>query len=188
MRKEWLEQGYKDFAEGGPENLSVNHMAKEIGASRSSFYHHFGDMEIFIDSLLEMHLEIALAFNETGAERCKKLIPDLYELLAEYNIPLKFARQLFHHRQIPRYNYLFNICYQSSGEAFLLRLFTKRLGLEGPSENLKHLWLTLGEAWYSRLDPEDLSAQTMQQHAESILQDISVLMDSGLYSTLRKVY
>jgi len=188
VRKEWLEQGYKDFAEGGPENLSVNQIAKEIGASRSSFYHHFGDMEIFIDSLLEMHWEIALAFNESGKARCKKLIPDLYDFLAEYSIPLKFARQLFHNRHIPRYNYLFNKTYLTSGDAFLLRLFANHIGVDISPENLKHLWLTLGEAWYSRLDPADLSAQTMQHHSESILKDISILMNSGLYSTLRKVY
>ena len=188
MRKEWLEQGYKDFAEGGPENLSVNHMAKEIGSSRSSFYHHFGDLEIFLDSILEMHWEIVLEFNESGMARCKNLVPDLYELLAEYPIPLKFNRQLFHNRHIPRYNFLFNKAYQASGEAFLIKLFAIHIGIDTSSDNMEHLWLTLGEAWYSRLNPEDLSAQTMQQHAESILKDISTLIDSGLYSTLRKVY
>jgi AcrR family transcriptional regulator len=187
LRNDWLEQGYQDFAEFGPEHLSINRMAKALGESRSSFYHHFGDMEIFVDELLKRHWEEVLAFNETGQVTCQNLIPDLYELLGRNEIPLKFNWQLFHHRHIPRFNYIFVKGYHSSGEAFLLRLFAEHLGIHFSHEDLQSLWLTLGEAWYSRLDPNDLSASTLKRHGELILKDIEMLMNSGLYSSLLRI-
>ena len=187
MKEQWLEQGYKDFALEGPDNLSINLIGREIGASRSSFYHHFAEIDIFIDELLQMHWSICQAFTEAGKESCKHLIPDLYDLLATYPIPLQFSRQLFRHRHIPRYKYLFARTYDLSSEAFIMDLFARHLDLEVPQRDLNQLFATLGEAWYSRLDPNDLSAATLRRHAEDILQDLSSLMDSGIYSSLRKV-
>jgi AcrR family transcriptional regulator len=42
-RQLWLEKGYAHFAEYGPRNLSINKLSKDIGLSRASFYHHFGE-------------------------------------------------------------------------------------------------------------------------------------------------
>ena len=187
MKEQWLQQGYVDFAKQGPENLSIKHMGEAIGASRSSFYHHFAEMDLFIDELLAQHWDICQEFNEAGKEACQNLIPDLYDLLAQYPIPLSFSRQLFHNRHIPRYNFLFVKTYQASAEAFVLNLFAKHMDLQLPQRDLNHLFLTLGEAWYSRLDPKDLSAATLRKHSEDILQDLSNLMGSGIYTRLRKV-
>jgi hypothetical protein len=60
------------------------------------------------------------------------------------------------------------------------------MDLHLPQKDLYHLFLTLGEAWYSRLDPNDLSAETLAHHGADILQDLANFMGSGVYSTLRK--
>ena len=52
LKEKWLEEGYEEFAQDGPENLSINQIAKKIGASRSSFYHHFAEIDLFIDERL----------------------------------------------------------------------------------------------------------------------------------------
>jgi len=187
VKEQWLEQGYQDFALNGPDNLSINLIGREIGASRSSFYHHFAEIDIFIDELLEMHWSICLAYIEAGKASCKTLIPDLYDLLATYPIPLQFSRQLFRHRHIPRFNYLFAKTYDLSWDAFVMDLFSRHMNLQEPHGDLKQLFVTLGEAWYSRLDPKDLSAATLRQHAEDILKDLSNFIGSDIYSTLRKV-
>ena len=44
-KQEWLDKGYEHFALYGPENLSINKISKEVGFSRASFYHHFGNIE-----------------------------------------------------------------------------------------------------------------------------------------------
>ncbi len=185
-RELWIEKGYEHFALYGPENLSINKISKDVGSSRASFYHHFGDVEIFIDELLTRHWHIIEAFNELGKEEFKVLIPDLYDALGEYTIPLQFNLQLFHHRSTPGFNYLFIKSYESSARSFALELFANHLGLTQSDSDVYHLWLTLGEAWYSRLDPDDLSSGTLQKHAEEIIQTLSVFTNSPLYTHLRK--
>lgn len=162
-------------------------MGKEIGASRSSFYHHFGEIDLFVDELLALHWKLCQAFNKEGKASCKNLIPDLYELLSRFSLPLQFSRQLFHHRHIPRFNYVFLKTYEASAKAFILDLFRAHMGLHLPQKDLDQLFLTLGEAWYSRLDPNDLSAETLMHNAADILQDLANFIGSPVYSTLRKV-
>ena len=186
VKKKWLEVGYRDFALDGPDKLSVNQMAKKIGASRSSFYHHFAEVDLFVDELLSYHWNMCQKYNEVGRNSCKSLIPDLYKILAQYPIPLQFSRQLFLNRHIPRYDYVFRKSYETSAHIFVLELFADQLGLQLPESDLNYLFLTLGEAWYSRLNPQDLSADTLQGHAEDILQNLMTLIDSGVYTKLRK--
>jgi hypothetical protein len=132
-----------------------------------------------------MHLEIANDFDHSGISRCKKLFPDVYNLLAENPVPLKFNIQLFRHRDNPSYNYLFIKTFQASANKFVLKLFAEHIGLKHTEKDLYTLWLTLGEAWYSRLDIRDLSADTLQKHANEILQNISRFIESGFYSSIK---
>ncbi|MCD4735355.1 MAG: TetR/AcrR family transcriptional regulator, partial [Bacteroidales bacterium] len=146
-RQLWIEKGYEHFALFGPENLSINKISKEIGSSRASFYHHFGDIEVFIEELLDMHWKINEQFCSVGALECKKFFPDLYLLLEQYPIPLKFSIQLFLNRNNPAYNYLFMKTYNASARAFILKLFSEQFGLHHNNEDTYNLWLTVGESW-----------------------------------------
>jgi AcrR family transcriptional regulator len=184
VRKEWLELGYKNFAQNGPENLSISQIGKEIGASRSSFYHHFGDLSFFIEELLAAHWEVCQEFDRTAQKNCKNLLPDLYLELAKHPVSLGFHIQLFQHRSNPRFNYLFLKSYASSAQTFGLNLFADYLQWKSDKEALYHLWLTLGEAWYSRLNPNDLAASTLQLQAEEVLKGIALFVDSGLFRRL----
>lgn len=185
-KERWLEEGYQQFAESGPENLSINKLSKSVESSRASFYHYFGDIEVFIGELLSMHLKIANDFDQSGMTRCKKLFPDLYNILAENPIPLMFNIQLFRHRGHPSYNYLFIKTFQASANIYVLRLFAEHLGLRNNDRDLYTLWLTLGEAWYSRLDVQDLSAETLQNHAKEILQSLTTFINSSFYSRIKE--
>lgn len=182
----WLEEGYSQFAEYGPEKLSINKISKAVEASRASFYHFFGDIDLFVDELLAKHWQICLQFNAYGRKHCHALFPDLYELLGQYTEPLQFNLQLFHHRHYPRFNYLFVKAYADGAHAFALKLFADHLGLNPNHPAVYDLWLTMGEAWYSRLDPKDLSAETMQQHSRDIIQTVSGFMKSRLYASLQQ--
>lgn len=89
-KQQWIEKGYEHFAIYGPENLSINKLSKELGSLRASFYHHFGDIEIFIQSLLDMHWQIIIEYCSIGKKECKKLFPDLYVLIAQFPLSMKF--------------------------------------------------------------------------------------------------
>lgn len=181
----WLEKGYEHFALCGPENLSVNKISKEIGSSRASFYHYFGDVDVFIEELLDMHWQNGEDFNSAGIESCKRLFPDLYNLLEKIPIPLQFSRQLFLNRHIPAFNYMFHKMYSSHSHSFLMTLFAEQFGLHQKTEIIYNLWVTIGESWYSRLDPDNLSAEKMQQLAEEIINSVLKFMASDLYSKMQ---
>ena len=183
-KQKWLEKGYEHFALYGPENLSINKISREIGSPRASFYHYFGDMDVFTEELLTMHWEIGQQFTLAGPEKCKKLFPDLYKLLEQYPIPLQFSRQLFLNRHIPAFNYLFLKMYRAHARAFILDLFSKHFKFHQDKNTIYELWLTMGEAWYSRLDPDDLSALSMETLAKDILSSVLTFITSDLYSRI----
>ena len=184
-REKWLEEGYRQFALYGPDQLSINSISKAIESSRASFYHFFGDIDIFIDKLLAIHWKASDEFNALGKQQCKALFPDLYELLVQYPIPLQFSLQLFHHRHYPRFNYIYIKTYEVSAHAFALKLFADHLDLDADDKAVYNLWYTLGEAWYSRLDPNDLSVETLQHHSKEIIKSVSKFLSSELYATLQ---
>ena len=184
-RQLWIEKGYEHFALYGPENLSINKLSKTIGSSRASFYHHFGDIDLFVDELLTKHWGLTETINSLGRKECKHLFPDLYNLLEQNPLPLQFSLQLFHNRSNPEFNFVFIKSYEEIAKNFALELFIKHFGLQQSDREVYPLWLTLGEAWYSRLDPNDLTSETLQKHAEEILQNLSEFVNSALYKQLR---
>lgn len=181
-RQLWVEKGYEHFALYGPEHLSINKISKEIESSRACFYHYFGDIDVFIDELLHLHEEISQEFNLIGKRECKTLLPDLYNLLANYPIPLKFCRQLFINRSNLLYNTAFIKAYKDSSITFALKLFSQQYELKNNEETF-NLWATVGDSWYSRLDINDLSAKKMQEIAEEVLNSVFKFVSSELYSS-----
>ena len=185
-KQKWIEKGYEHFALYGPENLSINKISKEIGSPRASFYHYFGDIDVFIEELFDLHWQINLQFFAVGALECKKYLPDVYILLEQYPVPLQFSKQLFLNRNKPDYNFLFMKTYNASAKAFILKLFSEQYGLKHKNEDTYNLWLTFGESWYSRLDTNDLSAANMQQLAEEVISSVLKFVSSSLYSKIQK--
>jgi AcrR family transcriptional regulator len=185
-KEKWLEVGYRQFAEHGPDLLSINKISHEIGTSRASFYHYFGDIGNFIDDLLSMHWQTVERFIITGKDTCQNLFPDLYDLIAEYPVSQQFSMQLFHARSNPEFNFLFIKMYEAIAKAFALKLFAMEYQLNQNENDVYKLWLTVGETWYSRLSPQDLSSSTLQKHAREIMKSVSNFMNSQLYSSLRE--
>ena len=184
-RQLWIKNGYEHFALYGPKNLSINKLSKTTGLSRASFYHHFGDIDVFVDELLAKHWHLTETINSLGREKCKHLFPDLYILLAQNPLPVQFSLQLFHNRGNPEFNFVFIKSFEEFAKSIALELFRKHFDLLQSEKDVYFLWLTLGEAWYSRLDPNDLSSETLQKHAVEILQTLSEFVNSALYNRLR---
>ena len=184
FKQKCINKGYEHFALYGPENLSINKISKEIGSSRASFYHHFGDIDGFIEELLDMHWQIIQQFNLTGKKECKKYFPDVYILLEQNPIPLKFNRHLFINRSIPVYNYLFIKTLNEVSKEFLLKLFSEEFSLKN-NEETNNLLVTVSESWYSRLDTNDLSAEKMQYVAKYIMNSVLKFVSSDLYSKIQ---
>ena len=180
-KQKWIEKGYEYFALYGPDNLNINKISKDIGLARTTFYHYFGDLEIFTDELLNRHWEICQQSSVIGLKECKKLFPDLYNMIEQYPVPLKFHKQLFLNRHILKFNYLFVKAHNYHANTFVLKLFSEQFNLNQSKEDLINLWTTVGESWYSRLDVNDLSAKKMQLLAEDIMKSVMKFTSSDNY-------
>ena len=76
-------------------------LARIVHKNKSSFYHHFADLDFFTDYLLEYHLNrtIEVAEKERNASKMEEII-DLFVLNKE---DLLFNRQLRVHRHHPSF-------------------------------------------------------------------------------------
>jgi AcrR family transcriptional regulator len=92
-KETWIIRGYEIFALSGEKGLKIELLAKEVGISKSSFYHHFADMAIFLDNILLHHLNQSFIIADKE-RKAKTINPDLITILIEHKIDLLFNRQL----------------------------------------------------------------------------------------------
>ena len=124
----WVAVGYELFAKAGPSGLKVEAIARQVGKSKSSFYHRFADVECFTELLLHHHVQRAEAI--ARAERmCKNIVPDLVDYLMTIGQDLFFNRQLRVNRHITS----FSACFEQTAKritAGFLDLWAKEMGLD----------------------------------------------------------
>lgn len=137
---EWITIGYEIFSHEGPKGLKVEVIARKVGKSKSSFYHHFADLEIYTSALLEYHMERSKMITEKEA-KCKNVIPELLEIILEHKQDLLFNRQLRINRENPAFKICFEKTSQQVGEA-IVGIWAKELGL-GDNSHLSMMVLKL---------------------------------------------
>jgi AcrR family transcriptional regulator len=162
----WILVGYNMFSEEGPRGLKVEVIARKVGKSKSSFYHHFADMEVFTEALLNYHLERAIVISEME-KRCKNVVPDLLNVLIEVKEDLLFNRQL----RINRQNPAFKICFEKSskevGEA-ILGIWAEMLGLSENS-HLAQIVLNLSlENFYLQITEDTLTYEWLINYVDDL--------------------
>jgi AcrR family transcriptional regulator len=118
LKLPWILLGYDIVAKEGFTALKVEQIAKKVNKSKSSFYHHFADIEIFTEQLLEYHLERAEQI-EKKIKLCQKLVPDLLNLFVEIKLDLLFNRQL----RINRDNLTFTQCFEKANAPIITAIF-----------------------------------------------------------------
>lgn len=52
-RSEWIRQGLRILAEGGPDAVRIEPLAKQLGVSRGGFYWHFEDRSALLAAMLD---------------------------------------------------------------------------------------------------------------------------------------
>ncbi len=89
----WIVKGYEIFALHGEKAIKIERLAKEVGKSKSSFYHHFADLDYFTEKLLQHHLTQSWIIGEKE-RNAGKINPDLIDILIDHKTDLLFNRQL----------------------------------------------------------------------------------------------
>ncbi|MGY1725340.1 TetR/AcrR family transcriptional regulator [Geodermatophilus sp. SYSU D01062] len=52
-RERWVEQGLRALAEGGPDAVRVEVLAKDLGVTKGGFYGHFADRDALLEAMLD---------------------------------------------------------------------------------------------------------------------------------------
>ncbi|MGF1533015.1 MAG: TetR/AcrR family transcriptional regulator [Bernardetiaceae bacterium] len=159
-QKIWIEAGYQMVAYQGVQMLKVEPLAQTVGVSKSSFYHHFADMEVFWEALLGHHLlQVRCLADRERSATC--IFPELIDSLMDHRLDLLFNRQLRINRHRPDFSSVIAAADNMIGDSFIL-LWVKELNLklsphqlqaffglalehfflQIPAKNLTHAWLT----------------------------------------------
>ena len=124
---QWLEVGYQMVALNGFNSLNIESIARKLNKNKSSFYHYFGDLELFEAELLEMHTQKAIPFAEE-LKACEKIKPDAMNVFVEHKMDLLFHKQLRINRENPTHKMCFEKAYNST-EAVFIEKWSDFLGL-----------------------------------------------------------
>jgi AcrR family transcriptional regulator len=167
----WLEGAYSHFADVGPEQLNIKRIAEITGLPRTNFYYHFPDTDILVTQLLNVHVDLSEKYERELRQKLKVFIPDLHRILYSFQTGVKFHWQLFKHRSDVRFGYIYNSLNSSSAE-LILPVFRDYYDLTVSDTALRALWKTLTDSWYSQLDFEDLSPESLAELSDGIMQSI----------------
>lgn len=158
----WIKKGYEIFAVSGQNGLKIEQLAKKVNISKSSFYHHFADLELFMDSLLKYHIEQSYIIAEKE-KNANKIDPDLISILVEHRLDLLFNRQLRINKNI---NLFENILFQSDkivGHAFV-NVWVKDLDLQLNQKQIEAIFYLALENFFLQINPDNLTHQWLSEY------------------------
>ncbi len=167
MKKEqiWIEKGYKTFAYEGPNGLKIERLSKSVGKNKSSFYHYFSDIEIFVQELLAFHLNQVeeIAYKESLATNENELIV----ILLYHKIDFLFNRQLRIHREVDEFKDCFSKSTEISKPSFL-PLWKKIIDLNENSYLAEMVFILSIENFFLQITDETLTNEWLKEYFKSI--------------------
>ncbi len=162
----WIKAGTKLFAEQGINGLKVELIAKVVGTSKSSFYHYFADMEIFVDKMLEHHLD-QYKIISIKESQCKILNPEIYKILIEHKTDLLFNRQLRIHRYDTRFANCLEKTNSIAGPVFM-QVWKNDLNFALPPNLLQKLFSIVRESFYLQIDKDVLNEEWLPGYFSTV--------------------
>lgn len=176
IKQPWILKGYEIFSKEGPKGLKVEVIAREVNKSKSSFYHHFADVELFTEELLSYHLKRVAIVTERE-KQCTILVPEVLEVLLEFKQDLLFQRQLRIHRNVNGFKECIAKSDGITEEAFL-PFWAESLGL-ADNTNLARLVLSLAtENFYLQLT-DDVTYEWLLNYMNELLTMVKGLQVSN---------
>jgi AcrR family transcriptional regulator len=162
----WIKTGYATFAIHGEKGLNVEQLAKEVGISKSSFYHHFGDLENFMEKLLQLHLQQSRVIAEKE-KMAQSINPGLIQILLEHRNDILFNRQLRINAHHPNYNHTLLISNQVIGKDFIL-LWLKDTKLPLNFRQAEGIFDLALENFFLQLNPENFTQKWLEAYFENL--------------------
>jgi AcrR family transcriptional regulator len=158
----WIRTGYESFAVAELNGLRIEPLAKKVGISKSSFYHHFADLDIFIEHLLRYHIQQAYLIAEKE-RNAQNISPDLIEILVEHKIDLLFNRQLRINRNNKHFHETLVKANDIVGNSFVF-VWVKDLNLNLSPKQLEAVFQLALENFYLQINSDNLTHQWLTEY------------------------
>jgi len=167
-KTKWLEAGYQLFGKMGTSSLNVERLSLIVGLNRSSFYHYFGEIEIFENHLFDMHIDRFKIVSD-AIDACINFQPDLIKVMGTFKLELEFHRQLLINESVSRYRTCFDRA-KALTEEKIFRLWT--------AQNQRHQESTKDYSLFQAIRDFYLLhyQQTDEKEINSVVGDIQLLL------------
>lgn len=167
MKEEkWIKKGYETFAIWGENGLKVEQLAKEVGTSKSSFYHYFSDLTVFVERLLFHHLKNSKIIAEK--ERLAQSVnPELIDILVEHKMDLLFNRQLRFHSDRSEYKETLVKSNTIIGNEFI-RLWLSDSKIEITQRQAEGIFELALENFFLQINSENLTKPWLEAYFENL--------------------
>lgn len=165
-RQDWIEIGYQLVAEEGFQKLSIESIARKIGKSKSSFYHYFGDKEVFEEELLNHHLKQA-EISITKLKECENIRPGFVNILLEVKNDMFFNKQL----RLQRDNPIYKTCFEQAYEIYEAATFDLWVTFFGLADNKRFAKLFLkffAENFLLKISPESYTYEWLDNYMQEL--------------------
>ncbi len=163
---QWIKIGYTIFSQKGPNGIKVQTISKLMGKSKSSFYHFFSDKEIYIEALLNYHLERASIIIEKERQ-CKNVNPEMLHVLLEFKEDLLFSRQLRIHREVSIYKDCFEKINEMSAEV-IIGIWSEMLDLKDNSASAMLVLNLSLENFYLQITEKTLTFEWLDTYTKEL--------------------
>lgn len=173
--QKWINAAYEEFATKGPD-FSLKALSLKTGLPRATFYYYFDNKKILMDELLNVHQQSSNRFCEELKTSITSLIPDLYVVMYNYKEGVRFQQQLLRNQHIEQYYTVYcsihNSCIQ-----ILLPFIKAHFKLNCHDRDIITFYNTLTDAWYSRVNCNNLSVESMTILAISLMDNIASVLN-----------
>jgi len=172
--EKWIEAGYDLFARKGPEGIHVEKIARTLDLNKSSFYHHFGTLEIFYEYLVLHHYkELDVAMSD--AQDAQTLDPEYLNVVLMHKVPFMVQVQLSRHTTNPLFSEAAVKVNQKIDQS-VIHLWSKHLGLHNKQLALLFLGF-VRDTFYARVTFENFNyafLRDLARESKAIVEEIQL--------------
>jgi AcrR family transcriptional regulator len=164
--QKWIEEGYKTLANEGPEGIIVEKLAKHLGYNKSGFYHYFGDMEIFLNRILDHHIMVGKQFAEE-VPLCRTFDPEYLKLLIKFKDAFKIQMQLRRHMDNPLFRNAFQKVEKQNEDA-RNKLWSDYLGIIDKPQLALKMWELMRDMIFMRFSTASYDLEFLKSTTSEI--------------------
>jgi AcrR family transcriptional regulator len=158
----WIKIGYETFALSGYSGLKIEPLAKKVGKSKSSFYHHFADLELFTEFLLKYHIEQSYIIADKE-QKANNIDPELINILVEHRLDLLFNRQLRINQNIKLFSETLVQSNKIVGEAFKTA-WVKDINLQLTQKQIESVFALALENFFLQINADNLNYKWLSDY------------------------